>query len=238
MPIRKYRSRRGARKAPMRGRGRASYRKRAATSALHGVKKFVCLMKLRDVIAPAHGAVPDGIQVYNMKFKYSDLPLASRISALYRQVALTGVKVEYRTTNPTPTNVATGVTTATVAHPSVNCYYTEDKDTETDLTATQFKSQDNAKRLVSHRNFGHYVRNPRPALYQMDGAGNRLKTIDSGNQIHWISTNSTYGVDLLHLHSQFAVEELPDTVPNETEGQKQGELWMKVYLIAKEQNSN
>lgn len=219
-----------------RGRGRGGYRKRAA--GFHGVKRFTCMMKIADVEAPANGLLPDGIQVYNMKVKYSSLPIASRVSALFRQVALTGVKVEYRTTNPTPTNVATGVTADQLAHPSVNCYYVEDKDTETDLTATQFKSQDNVKRLVSHRNFSHYVRNPRPALYQMDGNGNRLKTIDGGRQIHWISTNSTFGVDLFHLHSQFAVEELPDTVAMETGNQKQGELWLKVYLIAKEQNAN
>lgn len=237
MPYRK-RTVRPKRRMYRKRAGRAGYRKRS--SALHGVKRFTCMLKLSDVVAPAYVSLPDGINVYNMKFKYTDLPIHTQISSLFRQVALTGVKVMYRTTNPTPTNVATVGAASTeegqYAHPSVNMYYVEDKDTEPDLTASQFKSQDNTKRLVSHKNFTHYVRNPRPALYQLDGAGNRLKTIDSGKQIHWISTNSTYGTALLHLHSQLAVEELPDTVPLDVGGQKQGEIWLKVYLIAKEQN--
>jgi len=216
-------------------RGRANYRRKG--SSLHAPKAFCCLMKVTDVVAPAFALLPDGIQAYNLKVKFSQLPIATQIRALYRQVALTGVKVMYKTTNPNPNQFATGTTSSNQdPHPSVNMYYVEDKDTENDLTATQFKSQDNVKRLVSHRNFSHYVRKPRPALYQQDGAGNRLKVIDSANQLHWLSTNSTYGIDLVHLHSQFAVDELPDSVPLETGGQKQGEIWMKVYLLAKEQN--
>jgi len=218
------------------GKGRGGYRTR---SDLHAPKKFCCLYKVTDVIAPANGLLPDGIRAYNLKTKYTSLPINAQVAALYRQVALTGVKVMYRTTNPTPNAVGSGLggtDDMDMPHPSVNCFFVEDKDTENDLTATQFRSQDNVKRLVSHRNFSHYIRNPRPALYQQDGAGNRLKVIDSGNQIHWISTNSTFGIDLMHLHSQFAVEELPATVPIETGGQKQGEIWLKVYFIAKEQN--
>lgn len=217
--------------------GRKRYTRRIPRSSIHAPKKFCCMYKVTDVIAPAFGLLPGGLQVYNLKTKYTSLPINAQITALYRQVALTGVKVIYRTTNPTPNQVATGTADPSqYATPSVNCFFVEDKDTENDLAPVQFRSQDNVKRLVSHKNFAHYIAKPRPALYQMDGGGNRLKVIDSSRQLHWISTNSTFGIDLSHLHSQFAVEELSDLVPLETGGQKQGELWLKVYLIAKEQN--
>lgn len=235
MPYRRRATTKPRRRAPMKGRGRAGYRRKNYGSRNHGVKSFTCEYKISDVLAPADGLLPDGIQVYNLKTKFSDLPINAQISALFRQVAITGVKVMYRTTNPTP---SMGADADLVPHPSVSCYYVEDKDTENSLTLTGFKSQDNMRTLVSHKNFAHYVKNPRPALYQLDGAGNRLKTIDTSNQIHWISTNSSFGVDLFHLHSQFAVSELPP-LPGigDTDQQKQGELWVKVYIKAKEQRA-
>lgn len=232
------RRRTAPKRRPNMRRARRYIPRRKFGSRLHAPKAFTCMLKVSDVIAPANGLLPDGIQAYNLKVKFSSLPISAQIRDLFRQVALTGVKVIYKTTNPNPTTWAVDPLgdDSQLPHPSVNMYYVEDKDTENELTATQFKSQDNTKRLVSHRNFSHYVRKPRPALYQQDGGGNRLKVIDSANQLHWISTNSSYGIDLYHLHSQFAVEELPNTVPLLTGGQKQGELWLKLYLVAKEQN--
>jgi len=219
MPLR-YR-RRPARR--MRRRPVRRYARRSVRASLHAPKKFTMLYKFTDVVPDTNGTNADGYQKTPLAVDFATVPGSAQLAGMYRQFAITGVQYQYRTTNIYGSNVDD--------QPSLTMLFAEDKANIAAPTAKNLQSQDNCKVLRSTRNFRHYVKNPRPVLYQTDGANN-IFTIQSARQIQWFDCNSVPCLNLPHLAAQFQIEDCPAGVVAPA---KQGEIWAKVYVVMKEQ---
>lgn len=199
---------------------RPFYKKRAMKTAkarLHAPKKFTASFKLRDIISDASGTNPGGWQRNNLAVNFTQLPIHLELSSLYKQFAITGVAFQYRSTNTNPDNLT---------EPATQMLFVEDKDNTGAITVGQALSQDNCRKLKTDRNFKHYVRKPRPQLYQSDGT-NPVFAIQAARQITWFNTGAN---TLPHLCAQLLVEDSAAGTST-----KQGELWVKMYVICKEQ---
>lgn len=208
------------------GKGRRSggriNKMRKAKQSLHGVKKFVCHYKMFDVVTDISGTNVGGYKRYDLSIDWGKLPNAikSSLGGLYRQFAFTGVKYEYRALNTTPM--------PSENQPAGEMLFAVNKSLA-NLTAEQLKVDDNCKVLKTSRNFNHYVKNPRPALYQVDGTGNRFLAIQRAKEITWLDTGNT----LQHFTAGFATRD--DYTVTALAPVQQGELWAKVYIVCKEQ---
>lgn len=203
---------------------RTGLRRRAAAAALHAPKKFVMSYKVMDVVPDLSGGNVGGWQKTMLSVRYADLPGAPELSGLYRQFAITGIQYQYKSLNISGSIVDD--------QPSLTMLFAEDKASTAPSSTNNLRTQDNCKVLRSTQNFKHYIKYPRPQLYQSDGAGNRLLTIQSAKQLQWFDTNSINCEQLPHLAAQFQIEDCPSGVVSKN---KQGEIWAKVYLVMKEQ---
>lgn len=197
---------------------------RKSKASIHGVKKFVCHYKMYDVETDISGTNVGGYKRYNISIDWGKLPNAikSSLGGLYRQFAFTGVKYEYRALNTAPNPDGN--------NPAGEMLFAVNKSVS-DMTAEQIKVDDNCKVLRTSRNFNHYIKNPRPALYQQDAAGNRFLAIQRANEITWLDTGNT----LTHFTGGFVTRD--DITMSALAPVKQGELWAKVYIVVKEQVS-
>lgn len=215
---RKYvRRRRVARRAP-------TYRPRTMKSrqSVNAPKKFCFSVKYADVVSALNGTNVDGYTRTPLQVSLGTLPAITSLSNLYRQFAITGVKFEFRTTNPAPNSV-TGASILMV----------QDKDNYQNPSVNYYLSQNDVKLRTAHRNTRMYVSRPRPLLFQQDLAGQNVKIAPPSKQIHWLSPSfGPTDVNLQHLCGFFAVSDL---TAGATVAQPQGELWLKMYIIAKEQ---
>lgn len=196
----------------------------SARAALHAPKKFVMYYKLLDVIPDLSGGNVDGWQKHCLNITEAAVPGTPELNNLYRQFAITGVQYQYKTLN-----IAGQIIDD---QPNLTMLFAEDKATRTPASNKNLRTQDNVKILRSTRNFKHYVKYPRPALYQTDGYNHDIMTIQSSRQLQWLNTNDTNAINLEHLAAQFQIEDCPAGVVSKN---KQGEIWAKVYMVFKEQ---
>lgn len=191
---------------------------------LHAPKSFVSSFKYSDVIADPYGTHMDGYQSNKLSLSLTDVPLFAKLSGLYRQFAITSVKFEYRPV----------ATVALASLPASQLLVAEDKDSPIAIPAKNLLSQDNCRKYTSTRTWRMFVKKPRPALFQQDASGNPIKVIGNAKQIHWLSTSVEADTTLEHLCGQMAVQDITGA----SEDTRQGELWVKVYIAAKEQVLN
>lgn len=187
----------------------------------HSPRKFVISFKYADVTSDLAGTHPDGFGRYALKVNMAQVPSNTQLGTLYRQFAFTGVKFEYRSSNPSPNSVT-----------GAQILLAENKDFQQEMSAAAMLSQDNCKKLVAHRNWNLYVSKPRPLLFQQDAVGNQIKVITPSKQIHWLSFGNEYDLALPHLAGQMSISDL---VAGATVAQPQGEIWCKAYILVKEQ---
>jgi len=217
------RRRRVARKSKPRRRmfGR---RKSAPRRSLHAPKTFVSSFKYQDVDADPYGTHIDNYQKNQLFVNLNQVPIFPQLSALYRQFAITSVKFEYRPVS----------TVAVASLPASQIVVAENKDADQALPVKNVLSEDNCKKYVSTRAWKMFVKKPRPALYQQDGLGNAIKVIGNAKQLHWLSTDQSADMNLEHLCGQMCVQDITGA----TGSTRQGELWCKIYIAAKEQSLN
>lgn len=195
--------------------------RKGGRQSVHAPRKFVFSFKYADLISGLNGTNPDGYNKLPLRVTIGQIPGITAISSLFRQVAIAGVRFEYRTQNPAPNSV-TGAQLLMV----------EDKDYFGTQSVGAMLSQDNCRKLVCSKNANMYVRKPRPNLYQQDAAGNAVKVIGGSKFVHWLSPSVEADTNLPHLCGQVAVADL---IAGATVAQPQGELWCKAYVIVKEQ---
>lgn len=200
---------------------RKIYRKRRTTK-VHGPKTFVSSYKLFDVISDPNATHPDAFNRNNLAINFDSIPLSRPLAQMYQQFAMIGVKYEYRATNVAPD----------ATNPSVQMVFAEDKNFENAMTVGQTKSQDNCRNLVSNKNWNHYVKFPRPALFQQNAIGESVKAISTANSLIWLDTGRAVDTALKHLAAQLNIQNNPTA-----NAIKQGELWAKVYVAVKEQTA-
>lgn len=198
--------------------------KRYGAKKLHGVKKFVSTFKYMDVYSAPLGTNVGGYARNNLTTAFNQSPLEPNLSALYRQYMITGIQWIYK-----PTNVAPNTGDSEFA---TELLFAEDKATTTALTESQMRSQDNVRMLTTARPFKHYVRLPRPILYQTDTAGAQILVTQGAGQANWINTNHP---GLKHLSAQMLVADSTSVVVP-APGVLQGTLWCKLYVVVKEQS--
>lgn len=210
---------------------RRTYRRRSnmktrmnrSKKLLHNVKKFVCSYKLMDIESAKVGTYVDKYSRNALSVKFSDLPIVQPLSELYRQYAITGVKFEYRPLNTSPyANWDSGT-----------IVFAENKGDPVARVVQLTTSEDNCRQLSTTKPFKHYVKNPRPYLLQAVGVDG-IPTIQSANQIQWFNTNDAKSRDVPHLCAQMNVSQ---SNQNSTGNVLQGELWVKVYVVCKEQQT-
>lgn len=188
---------------------------------VHAPKMFVGSFKLFDIIADPFGTHPDGYRRYALNVELGMHPLYDTLSGIYRQFCISSVKFDYRT-----------VANSTDALlPASNMIYVEDKDSNAARSVAALLSQDNTRKYVSNRNFSAFVSKPRPDLWQADVLGAPIKTITPANQLHWLSSSNVASRGLQHLAGQLCVQDITGA----TGDTRQGELWCKMYILAKEQ---
>lgn len=215
MPYRRRSTR--PRRRPARRFG--GYRKRYGAKKLHAPKKFCATIKYLDVISLPAGTSVGGWSRNNLAVSFNQLPIQPQLGALYRQYMITGVKWMYR-----PTNIAPNLDGQEGA---TQIMFVEDKANTVAITVSQAQSQDNTRFLTTAKPFSHYIRLPRPTLYQLDGAGTQQLVTQGARQGNWIDVaNDT----LKHLNAQMLIQDKPDA--NQV---LQGELWCKLYVVMKEQ---
>jgi len=223
MPI--YRRRRMVRR-PRRKMMRRPYRiNRSARN--HAPKSFCSTFKLLDVNADPYGTHTDGYARNALSVTLGDIPIFSNLYTLYSQFAITSVKLSYR---PKVNIAAAGAApTASIAE----LLFAEDKSNYAALSALQVRSQDNCRTLVASRNWGTFIKKPRPLLFQTNYDDQQVQVITKAKDIHWLSPNSVGAPEttIKHLFGQLCVSDVTGTA--ETIGC--GELWCKVYLAVKEQ---
>lgn len=220
------RSRRGARRAGMRKRRGARRRWfKKAKSSLHAPKKFVCTYKYDDIVSDLSGAGINGYQRYSLDVTFGETPLAPVLSKMYAQFAITGVQVIYRPTNTSPNNTDQAATQMLIAENKGFLGASE--------TINQILSEDNARTYTTSRGFKMYIRKPRPFLYQLGNpAGTQvISAISSARQLTWLPTNDPNALNLPHACANYVIKDLE----KQTTEVKQGELWVKVYVVCKEQ---
>lgn len=216
------------RKAGIRRRGRRMYKPRMSKAvALHAPKQFTCTWSL-PIDSFGAGTHVDGYNRQLLSVRLSDLPIFPTLFGLYGQFAITSIKLNY----VPEYNVSTG----TAANSVPNIVFAEDKDTDVAQTYTVLKGQDNVRTLSSARKWSAFIKKPRPALYQQNAAGERVKVIQRGKEIHWLSPKAVAAdpaSDLVHLYGQMCVQDIKGIAPlaNATVGT----LYFKVYIACKEQ---
>lgn len=188
---------------------------------VHSPRKFVISFKYANVTSDLAGTHPDGFGRIALKVNMAQVPSNTQLGTLYRQFAFTGVKFEYRTSNPSPNSVT-----------GAQMLVAENKDFQQEMSASAMLSQDNCKKLVAHKNWNLYVSKPRPLLFQQDATGNQIKVITPSKQIHWLSFGNEYDLALPHLAGQASISDL---IGGATVAQPQGEIWCKAYVLVKEQ---
>lgn len=217
-----YRRRPLARRPRRRVARRFPRRLKSVRQKTSGVKKFCFTVKYADVVSALNGTNADGYTRQNLSVSLNSIPAMTTLSNLYRQFAITGAKFEYRTTNPAPNSV-TGASILMV----------QDKDNYQNPSVNYYLSQNDVKTRTAHRSMKMYVSRPRPLLFQQNLAGLNVKVAAPAKQIHWLSPSfGDTDSGLTHLCGFFAVSDL---VAGATVAQPQGELWLKMYIIAKEQ---
>jgi len=213
--------------------GRKSYRpRRRLGAAYHAPKKFESLFKLKDVIAAPYGTNPDGYTRNSLSVRLQDIPIFDNLFTLYKQFAITSVKVMYR---PNLTQAFGGAATNTAAVSQI--LYVEDKDSVAPISPLQARSEDNCRVLTSNRPFKAFTKMPRPLLFQLNNANEQIKVIDKAKSIHWISpsgSSDTPESELPHLFAQMCVGDVTGAADNIGVG----ELWCKVYMSVKEQRKS
>lgn len=217
MPYRRRTSR------PRRKSNRRYARKRYGAKKLHGVKKFVSTFKYADIYSAPNGTNVGGYARNNLSVTYNQAVIEPQLSALYRQYMITGVKWMYR-----PTNVAPNQGDAEFA---TQMLFVEDKANTVAITVSQAQSQDNTRFLTTAKPWSHYIRLPRPQLYQLDGAGAQQLVTQGARQANWIDVANN---GLKHLNAQLLIADSTSVVVP-APGVLQGQLWCKMYLVMKEQ---
>lgn len=213
------RTSRPRRRVARRYRRRAPMKKRQSVSA---VRKFCFTVKYADVVSALNGTNVDGYTRTPLTVNLGSIPAITSLSNLFRQFAITGAKFDFRTTNPAPNSV-TGASILMV----------QDKDNYQNPSVNYYLSQNDVKLRTAHKSTGMYVSRPRPLLFQQNLAGLNVKVAPPAKQIHWLSPSfGATDVNLTHLCGFFAVSDL---TAGATVAQPQGELWLKLYVIAKEQ---
>lgn len=219
MPLRKVvrRPRRKMMKRKFKSRARR-------TARIHAPKTFVSSFKYQDVDADPYGTHIDDFQKNQLSVNLNQVPIFPQLSALYRQFAITSVKFEYR---PVSTVALAGL-------PASQIVVAENKDADQALPVKNVLSEDNVRKYTSTRTWKLFVKKPRPALYQQDSLGNAIKVISNAKQVHWLSTDQSADMNLEHLCGQMCVQDITGA----TGSTRQGELWCKIYIAAKEQSLN
>jgi len=200
-----------------------------SSSRISAPKKFTSTFKLLDVVASPFGTHADGFTRHSLHVSLTDMPIWTNLHSLFRQHAITGVKLTYRPTITAYTSEAGG----SIAAPQL--LYAEDKNNFTPLSPFQVRSQDNCKTLMASRGWSKYVAKPRPNLFQSDATlGVAYKTISKAQDIHWLSPALSTDPEstLPHLMAQFCVQDVTGAVNDVGIG----ELWAKVYVVCKEQS--
>lgn len=195
----------------------------------HAPKKFTSTFLLKNVVASPYGTHTDGYSRNLLSVSLNDCPIYTNLYSLYGQFAITSVKIMYKP----KINIAAAGAAPTAA--LANILFAEDKDSDTAKTQLVVRSQDNCKNFISSRGWSHFIKKPRPALYQQDEEGLLVKTISKAKDIHWLSPQTALPTDtsarLPHVFGQMCVEDI--TGADEDVGV--GELWCKVYVAVKEQ---
>lgn len=205
-------------------RRRATYRPRVSKGyAYHAPKKFESEFKILDVNASPFGTHADGYGRNKLSVKLADIPIFTNLRTLYRQFAITSVKLMYR---PKVNFSDGGISLSQLL-------YVEDKDSDIAISPLQARSEDNCRVLTSNRPWKAFTKMPRPLLYQMDAAGHPIKVIQRAKEIHWLSPESEGDVpsQLEHLFGQLCVGDVTGAI----EDVGVGELWCTVYFSVKEQ---
>jgi len=210
---------------PRRKMARRAYRPRYNKSrqSVHAPKKFVSQFKLLDVNASPYATHSDGYSRNLISLTLNQIPIFANLRTLYGQFAITSVSIQYRPK----------LNVSTTAYPVAQIMYAANKEDETALSPLQVRSDDNCRVLVSSRGFSAFVKKPRPAMYQMNAAGDPIKVISKSSDVHWLSADVIGSAEpvLPHLLGQMCVSDVTGV-----EGAiGVGELWCKVYLACKEQ---
>lgn len=216
-----YKKRQYRKKPTYRKRKGAIY-KRRSYARNHGVKSFVSTFKLMDVISDPLATHPDKFSRFNLGITFNSIPVVNQLSDLYRQFAITGVQYKYIPDNSSPNQTTTDAATI---------LFCEDKATAGTLSASNMVSQDNCRTLVTSRPWKHYVRNPKPLLFQDNGSGAGVQVQTGSRYVTWLSTRNNTDRSLLHMAAQMSVGDSDNNA-----AVLQGELWVKVYVKVKEQS--
>lgn len=200
-----------------------------SAKSVHAPKKFTSTFKLLDVTADPYGTHGDGFQRNALAVRLTDLPIWTNIHSLFRQHAITGVKITYRPNITSYISQPTGWV-------APQMLFAEDKNSFTALAPNQLQSQDNCRTLTASRGFSKYIARPRPHLFQANTAAlaQGIKVIGKSREIMWLSPslNADPEAALPHVFGQLCVEDVVGAVnPVQV-----GELWCKVYVICKEQS--
>lgn len=205
-------------------RRRATYRPRKSKGyAYHAPKKFESEFKILDVNAEPFGSHADGYSRNKLSVSLAKIPIFTNLRTLYRQFAITSVKLMYR---PKVNMSDGGISLAQLL-------FVEDKDSDIAISPLQARSEDNCRVLTCNRPWKHFIKMPRPLLYQQSADGNPVKVIQRAKELHWLSPESEGDVpsNLEHLFGQLCVSD----VTGATDDVGVGELWCKVYFSCKEQ---
>lgn len=197
--------------------------KRRSGTSLHAPKKFVSTFKYMDVYSAPNGTNVGGYARNNLAVSFNQAVIEPQLSALYRQYMITGVKWIYR-----PTNVAPNQGDAEYA---TQLIFVEDKANTASITISQAQSQDNSRFLTTARPWSHFIRLPRPQLYQIDSTGAQQLVTQGARQGNWIDVANNA---LKHLNSQMLVADSTSVIVA-APGVLQGQLWCKIFVSMKEQ---
>lgn len=232
----------GRRRAPMRGRRRygGSKNRQGINRSYTAPKNFVETIMLKNVVSPPQGGNPatQGTAV-DLRLYPQNLPILNgNLSNIYRQFCIRGIKIMYR---PFYNNYSqlTGISQAP------RMYFAEDKtafltDT-TSVNVAALLTQDNVKILTPFKSFTHYVKFPKPLLFQgTDPAGGGL-TIDNtivqspSNRPLWLTLQPQQGSDSSGLEVPHLIGRLVVDGNTSSVNISLGEIYYKIYYSVKEQ---
>lgn len=211
------------RKKPTYRKRKGAIYKRRSYARNHGVKSFVATFKYMDVTSSPLGTHVDKFSRFNLGVTFNSLNIVNELSALYKQFAITGIQYKYVPDNSSPQQTTSDAATI---------LFCEDKATAGNLTAANIQSQDNCRTLTTARPWKHYVRLPKPLLFQDNGLGAGVQVQTGSRFVTWLSTRSNTDKSLLHLSAHMCVGD-----SDNLNSVFQGELWCKVYVKVKEQSS-